>query len=48
MYCRLLGTKPIRETLLTYYQLDPKEHVNENLFNIQKYHSRKSIRKYRP
>ena len=39
MACRLFCAKSLPEPMLTYCQLDPKEHVyfNEILFEIQKF-----------
>ena len=42
MACRLDGAKPLFEPLLTYCQLDPKEHLSITLYSKLKYlHSRK-------
>ena len=34
MACRLLGTKPLSEAVLTYCKLDPKTHFSEILFEV--------------
>ena len=42
MACRLDGAKPLSEPLLTYCQLDPKEHISITFYSKLKYlHSRK-------
>ena len=44
MACRLDGTKPLSEPMLTYCQLDPKEHISMKFYLKFKYfHMRKCI-----
>ena len=44
MACRLDGTKPLSEPMLTYYQLDPEEHISMKFYLKFKYfHSSKCI-----
>ena len=44
MDCRLDGTKPLSEPMLTYCQLEPREHISMKLYLKFKYfHSRKCI-----
>ena len=44
MACRLDGAKPLSELMLTYYQLDPKEHISMKFYlKFKCFHSRKCI-----
>ena len=44
MACRLDGAKPLSEPMLTYCQLDPKEHISMKFhLKLKYFHSRKCI-----
>ena len=44
MACRLNGAKPLSELVLTYCQLDPKEHISMIFYlNFKYFHSRKCV-----
>ena len=48
MVCRLFGTKPLSEPILTYCQLDLKEYLSgEILFKIQTFSVMEMRLKYR-
>ena len=45
--CRLFGAKPLTESMLPYYQLNPNEHPSEILFKVQKFSFKEMSVKWR-
>ena len=44
MACCLIGAKPLSEPMLTYYQLNPKEHISmKSYLKFKYFHSRKYV-----